>query len=68
LVQLVPEIATVVRIINDETVEINYEAPKIENDIGEQPQVVDGVKDEFDKNKDVEHHDANVSNDIEHET
>lgn len=42
-------------IINDETVEISYEAPKIENDIGEQRQVVDGAEDEFKKNKDIEH-------------
>lgn len=48
-----PEIATIARIINDETIKIRYKAPQIKNDIGEQHQV-DDDKDAFEKNQDAE--------------
>jgi len=46
----VSELATVVHITKDENVEIIYEAPETENDIGEQRKTFDGVEDEFEKN------------------
>jgi len=74
---VVTEIATTEQILNDETVEINFDAFEIENDIEEQGQV---VEDEFEKNHDVEVVDVTclkndihehlvviVYNDIEHE-